>query len=104
MNNPSTYSGEQELLALTLVIKQLIIIHNLAGEVKFGEAFDKVVPAVHHRYSPDKQGTANQAACPGHYDALIDELHVYSKVGLLELGGINGTQLKPLKWTTVFQK
>ena len=104
MSNPSiaTYSGEPELLALMLVIKQLTVVHNLAGEVKFGEAFDNVMPAVHRRYSPDKQGTANQAASPGHYDALIDEL--YPKVGLSELGGINGTQLKPLTWTTVFQK
>ena len=102
MSNPSTYSGEPELLSLMLVIKQLIVVHNLAGEVKFREAFDKVVPAVHHRYSPDKQGTADQVESLGHYDALIDEL--YPKVGLSELGGINGTQLKPLKWTTVFQK
>ena len=79
-----------------------IVVYNLAGEVKFGEAFDKVVPAVHLRYSPDKQGKTNQVASPGHYDALIDELH--REVGLSELGGINGTQLKPLKWTTVFQK
>ena len=67
-----------------------------------GEEFEKVVPAVHLRYSPDKQGKANQTASPGHYDALINEL--YPEVELLELAGINGTQLKPLKWTTVFQK
>ena len=102
MSNPSTYSGEPELLALTLVIEQPIVVHNLAGEVKFGEAFDKVVPAVHLRYSPDKKGKGNQAASPGHDDALVDEL--YPEVGLSEMGGINGTQLKPLKWTTVFQK
>ena len=66
----------------------------MAGEVKFGETFDKVVPAVHPRYSLDKQGKANQAASPGHYDALIDEL--YLEVELSELGGINGTQLEPL--------
>ena len=52
-SDPSTYSGEPELLALT------IVVHNLSGEVKFGEAFDKVVPAVQLRYSPDKQGKAN---------------------------------------------
>ena len=68
----------------------------MAGEVKFGEAFDKVVPAVHLRYSPDKQGKANQVASPGHYGALIDEL--YPEVGLSELGGINGTQLKHQGW------
>ena len=83
-------------------MKQSIAVHKLAGEVKFGEAFDKVVQAVHLRYSPDKQGKGNQAASPGHYDALIDEL--CPEVGLSELGGINGTQLKPLKWTTAFQK
>ena len=33
------------------------------------------MPAVHLRYSPDKQGKANQATSPGHYDALIDELY-----------------------------
>ena len=59
------------------------------------EAFDKVVPAVHLRYSPDKQEKANQVAPPGHYDALIDEL--YPEVGLSEPEAIfNGTQLKPL--------
>ena len=94
MSNPSTYSGEPELLALMLVFKQPIVVHNLAGEVKFGKAFDKVVPAVHFRYSPEKLGKANQAASPGHYDALIDEL--YPKVGLSELGEISGTQLKLL--------
>ena len=73
MSNPSTYSGEPENLALTLVIKQPIVVYNLAGEVRFGEEFDKVVPAVHVRYSPDKQGKANQVASPGHYDALTDE-------------------------------
>ena len=41
MSNPSTYSGEPELLVLTLVIKQPIVVHNLVGEVKYGEAFDK---------------------------------------------------------------
>ena len=79
MSNPSTYGGEPELLALTHVIKQPIVVYNLTGEVKFGEAFDEIVPAVHLRYSPEKQGKANQAASPGHYDALIDEL--YPKVG-----------------------
>ena len=79
MSNTSAYRGELELLTLTHVIKQLIVVHNLAGEVKFGEAFDKVLPAEHLRYSPEKQGKANQAASPGHYDALIDEL--YPKVG-----------------------
>ena len=64
MSNSTTYSGEPELLALMLVIKQLIVVHNLAGDVKF-EAFDIVVPAAHLRYSPDKQGKANQAASPG---------------------------------------
>ena len=93
MSNSATYSGEPELLALMLVIKQLIVVHNLAGEVKFGEAFDKVVPAVHFRYSRDKQGKANQAASPGHYDALIDEL--YPAFGLSELGGINGSSSSP---------
>ena len=39
-------SGKLELLALMLVLKQLIVVYNLAGEVKFGEAFE-VVPAVH---------------------------------------------------------
>ena len=77
-SNPSTQSGESELLASTLVTKQPIVVYDLAGEVKFGEAFDKVVPAVHLKYSPDKQGKANQAASPCH-DALIDEL--YPEVG-----------------------
>ena len=42
---------------------------------------------------------------PGHYDALTDELHVYPKVGdfIAVRAGINDTQLKTLKWTTVFQ-
>ena len=56
----------------------------MAGEVKFGEAFDKVVPAVHLEYFPDKQGKANQVASPGHYDALIDEL--YPEVGAVRAG------------------
>ena len=104
MSNSTTYSGEPELRALTLVIKQTIVVHNLAGEVEFGEAFDKIVPAVHLklRYSPDKQGKTSQAASAGHCDALIDELD--PNVGLPELERINCTQFKPLKWTTVFQK
>ena len=64
MSNSTTYNGEPELLDLMLVIKQLIVVHKLAGEVKF-EAFDKVVPAAHLRYSPDKQEKASQAASPG---------------------------------------
>ena len=105
MSNPSTYGGELELLALMHVIKQPIVVHNLAGEVKFGEAFDKVVTAVHLRYSPEKQGKANQVASPGHYDAMIDEL--YAKVGdfiAVRAGRNKWYPVQALKWTTVFQK
>ena len=97
-SDPSAYSGEPELLALTTDCWSITWLERL----NLVKHLIKVVPAVHLRYSPDKQEKANQATSPGHHDALIDEL--YPEVRLTALGGINGTQLEPLKWTTVFQK